>query len=78
MPKSIITSKGQTTVPAEVRRMLGVGSGDALQWEVEGSAVRITVADRGFLRRRGVVTVGRGSAAEDVRRARELRGTEPS
>lgn len=78
MTKSIITSKGQTTVPAEVRRMLGVGSGDALQWEVEGSTVRITVADRGFLRRQGALAVGRGSSVDDVRQARELRGTEPS
>ncbi|MCU0290744.1 MAG: type II toxin-antitoxin system PrlF family antitoxin [Thermoanaerobaculaceae bacterium] len=78
MTKSIITSKGQTTVPAEVRRMLGVGSGDALQWEVEGNTVRITVADRGFLRRQGALAVGRGSSVDDVRQARELRGTELS
>ncbi|MGV8041013.1 MAG: AbrB/MazE/SpoVT family DNA-binding domain-containing protein [Thermoanaerobaculaceae bacterium] len=78
MAKSTITSKGQTTVPAEVRRVLGVGSGDALQWEIEGNAVRITVADRGFLRRQGTVAVGKGSAVEDVRRARALRGTELS
>lgn len=78
MTKSIITSKGQTTVPAEVRRMLGVGSGDALQWEVEGNTVRITVADRGFLRRQGALAVGLGSSVDDVRQARELRGTELS
>jgi antitoxin PrlF len=31
-----ITSKGQTTVPREIREALGVGAGDLLAWEVFG------------------------------------------
>ena len=33
MPISTITSKGQTTVPKEVRDVLNVGIGDKLTWE---------------------------------------------
>ena len=36
-----ITSKGQVTVPHEIRRALGVGPGDRLQFEKEGSVVRV-------------------------------------
>ena len=74
MAKSTITSKGQTTVPREVRDRLGVGPQDTLQWEVEGNTVRVTVAGRSFLRRRGAIVVGPGSTVDDVRVAREQRG----
>ena len=74
MAKSTITSKGQTTVPREVRDRLGVGPQDTLQWEVEGNTIRVTVASRSFLRRRGAIVVGQGSAVDDVRAAREQRG----
>ena len=39
--KATITSKGQITVPREVRRMLGVRSGDKLLFESDGKGVRI-------------------------------------
>ena len=58
MPTSTITSKGQTTVPKEVRDVLDVGPGDRLTWEVRGGKVaittRITVADGGHESWRGV------------------------
>ena len=38
---SKITSKGQTTLPKEIRDKLGVHSGDTLVYEVEGNAVRV-------------------------------------
>jgi AbrB family looped-hinge helix DNA binding protein len=37
-----ITSKGQITVPHEVRRALGVGAGDKLLFEQHGPEFRIT------------------------------------
>lgn len=74
MPKSTITSKGQTTVPREVRHQLGVRPGDVLQWETVGGSVRVTVADRGFMRRRGSVNVGQGSVVDDISEARRQRG----
>jgi len=39
--RATITSKGQITVPREVRRMLGVRSGDKLLFESDGKGVRI-------------------------------------
>lgn len=39
MAKSTITSKGQTTVPRQVREHLGVGPGDTLAWDTVGGAV---------------------------------------
>ncbi len=76
MTKSTITSKGQTTVPVEIRRKLGLGRGDVLHWELTDGTIRIVPGQRRFLRLRGSIEVGEGSAVEDVRRARSLRGTE--
>jgi len=36
-----ITSKGQITVPREIRRVLGVRSGDKLLFESDGKGIRI-------------------------------------
>jgi len=36
-----ITSKGQITVPREVRRVLGVRAGDRLLFESDGKGVRV-------------------------------------
>lgn len=77
MTKSTITVKFQTTIPKEVRQKLGVGPQDVLQWEVQDGYVRVSPADRAFLKRRGTIRVGPGSTVDDVRKARALRGTEP-
>ena len=42
MATSTITSKGQTTVPKEVREALDLEAGDKLTWEVRGGRVAIT------------------------------------
>ena len=41
MPESIITAKGQTTVPRQVREQLGAGPGTRLVWHLmpDGSLV---------------------------------------
>lgn len=36
-----LTSKGQITVPCEIRRLLGVRQGDRLVFESDGDAVRV-------------------------------------
>jgi len=41
MPTSTITSKGQTTVPKEVRDALDLGPGHKLTWEISGDHVAI-------------------------------------
>lgn len=38
---STLSAKGQTTIPARVRRKLEIGTGDTIRYEVEGDAVRI-------------------------------------
>jgi antitoxin PrlF len=38
---STISSKGQTTLPAAVRRLLRVSSGDSILYELEKETVRI-------------------------------------
>lgn len=38
---STISQKGQTTIPIEVRTKLGVKEGDIIEYQIEGSAVRI-------------------------------------
>src|ERR1039458_10537316 len=42
---SKLNSKGQTTLPKEIRDKLGVHSGDTLIYEVEGNAVRVRKAE---------------------------------
>lgn len=43
MTHSTITSKGQTTVPASVRRALGLKAGDRIVYEIQGDSVVIRV-----------------------------------
>ncbi|HET7435446.1 MAG TPA: AbrB/MazE/SpoVT family DNA-binding domain-containing protein [Thermoanaerobaculia bacterium] len=45
-PHSKITAQGQISVPAEVRRKLGVGPGSVLEWEDEGDRVVVRRATR--------------------------------
>jgi antitoxin PrlF len=39
--EATLTSKGQITVPREVRRVLGVRSGDKLLFESDGKGIRV-------------------------------------
>ncbi len=52
---SKLTAQGQISVPAEVRRKLGIGPGSVLEWEADGEKV--------VVRRVGLYT------SEDVHRA---------
>jgi antitoxin PrlF len=42
---SRISSKGQTTVPKEIREALNVDSGDLIQYEIDGNIIRIRRID---------------------------------
>jgi antitoxin PrlF len=55
LAESKVTAQGQISVPAEIRRKLGIGPGSILAWEADG--------DKVFVRR-----VGRYSW-EDIHRA---------
>ncbi len=42
---SRISSKGQTTVPKEIRDALNIDSGDLIQYEIDGNVIRIRRID---------------------------------
>ena len=39
--RSTITSRGQTVIPAEVRRKFNLSPSDRLEWIMEGNALRV-------------------------------------
>lgn len=45
-PQSKVTAQGQISVPAEIRRKLGIGPGSVLEWEEEGEKVVVRKAGR--------------------------------
>jgi antitoxin PrlF len=68
-----ITTKGQTTIPQDIRAALGVGPGDLLAWEVtaDGSARvrRVQPLDLDYLRAvEGTLSEWAGAADEDAYR----------
>ena len=72
-----ITSKGQITVPHEIRRALGVGPGDRLEFEKKGNLVRVRVVrtESPFEKYRGIGTPGIPSGRKAIiRYFRKLRG----
>ncbi len=74
MPTSTITSKGQTTVPKEVRNALDLDAGDKLTWEVSGGRVAITTERPALYRWKGVIKNGPADAVQAVAEARKTRG----
>ena len=75
--ESKITSKGQITVPVEVRRILGVRPGDRLRFETDSNGVHIRpVRSMSALEKyRGIGTPGVGSGRKAINRwLREMRG----
>ena len=58
MPTSTITSKGQTTVPKEVRDVLNVDAGDKLTWEIKGGRVAVTTERPALYSLRGFIKHG--------------------
>jgi antitoxin PrlF len=72
-----ITSKGQITVPVEVRRLLGVRAGDKLLFESDSDGVRIRPVrtQSVFEKYRGVGNPGIPSGKKAINRwLREMRG----
>ena len=72
-----ITSKGQVTVPHEIRRALGVRPGDKLLFEKDGAEFRVKPVrmKSPFAKYRGIGNQGVVSGRKGVVRwVRELRG----
>ncbi len=39
MSDTVVTEKGTTTIPQEIRRALGIAPGTVLEWSVRGDAI---------------------------------------
>ncbi len=44
--QSKLTSQGQISVPAEIRRRLGIGPGSVIEWHDEGEKITVSRAKR--------------------------------
>jgi AbrB family looped-hinge helix DNA binding protein len=72
-----ITSKGQITVPYEIRRAMGVRPGDKLEFEKDSSGFRVRPVrtESPFEKFRGIGTPGIGRGRKAVLRwFRQMRG----
>jgi AbrB family looped-hinge helix DNA binding protein len=56
-----LTSKGQVTIPIEIRERLGLQAGTELQFAIDGDSVRITKAREAEERGRTLIARLRGS-----------------
>jgi antitoxin PrlF len=74
MPVSTITSKGQTTVPKEVREALDLEPGAKLTWEIRGGKVAITTERPLLWELEGFIKHGEPDAVKAVAAARKMRG----
>jgi AbrB family looped-hinge helix DNA binding protein len=72
-----VTSKGQITVPVEIRRSLGVKAGDHIRFEPQEGGIRLVrdADENPFEKWRGIGVTGIGPGREGVLAyMRELRG----
>lgn len=69
MRKATLTSKGQLTIPKEVRERLGLKPGDGLIFEFEDDSVRLKVERRTTLRElKGSLPAGRTYPGKEAER----------
>jgi len=73
MPHSTVTSKGQTTIPGEIREALQIKTGDTLEYKVEGDWGSFRVhPGAGSLRGVLASDKGRGMSFDQIRAAAAL------
>ena len=75
--QATVTSKGQITVPLEVRKILGVRAGDKLMFESDETGVRVRPvrSHSTFSKYRGIGNPGIGPGRKGIARwLREIRG----
>jgi AbrB family looped-hinge helix DNA binding protein len=59
MPHSTVTSKGQTTIPGEIREALNIKPGDRLQYQVESDYIVVRIHP-GTLAVKGILASAKG------------------
>jgi antitoxin PrlF len=76
MATATLTSKGQITLPKDVRERLGVGAGDKVEFiETAPGSFRLVAATRDVRHLRGIIPkLGRPVSIEEMNRAIAKRG----
>lgn len=74
MPTSTLTTKGQTTVPKEVRDALALEPGDKLSWQIHAGRVAITTGRPSLLDFEGFIKNSSGDVVAEIAEARKRRG----
>jgi antitoxin PrlF len=72
-----LTSKGQITIPREIRRKLGVRAGDRVAFEESADGVKVTAVreESPFAKYAGIGNPGIGKGRKAIQKwLRELRG----
>jgi len=72
-----ITSKGQVTIPQEIRERLGLLPGTEVEFQVEGDEVRLRKAEGAGSRGRNVVGRLRGRATTGMSTEEIMKLTRP-
>ncbi len=75
-----VTSKGQITVPLEIRKDMGIKTGDSVVFEKrdDGYLVRARKKGSPFAKYRGIGNPGIGSGRDAINRyIRDMRGFDP-
>ena len=62
-----LTSKGQVTIPREIRKQLGLLPNSELEFEVDGDSLRIRKARRSTSRGAALIARMRGTAKAGMR-----------
>ena len=75
-----VTSKGQITIPREVRRLLRLQPGDNVVFEIDGAGVHLRAPrpTSAFAKYAGIWREGEGLTVEEINaQIREMRGHDP-
>jgi antitoxin PrlF len=68
---SVITRKGQVTIPAEIRRALGLREGDKVAFVLEGAKIHLKRAGSIIERTAGLLKSSQSLTAQELRQAGE-------
>lgn len=69
MQSSTVTTKGQVTIPADLRRQLGLSPGDRVGFVLEDGALRLVKREDRVEAAFGLIPADRAVSDEDMERA---------